>query len=125
VQFLVLGVLVLLVIVVLIARFHREGTTPPASISPQEQQAIDAAISLAEKNWPKISKLSFKCVSFGEPDRSSKGELRIDVREVHNATCGGDLNTAPHVTTPTINLASGKVSYEAFVDGEYKAVPLN
>lgn len=97
------------------------------TFSASERKVIDAAMSMVVKNWAKahISALSVECVTFFPATRAGLNRAQIDVHEIHNARCGGDPLTAPRVTTLTIQLASGKVAYEALVNGEFKDIPLN
>jgi len=49
---------------------------------------------------------------------------RVDVREKHDATCGGDPATAPRLFSVEVNVATGSVSSDATsLVGEMEPLP--
>ena len=66
--------------------------------------AQDKSIKRVMAQWPQLGKaltpFSLSCLSFSSsPDSEVASAIDVDVREKHDATCGGDPLTAPLVAT--------------------------
>lgn len=44
-----------------------------------------------------LTEISISCLNFKLLDEKFEGQVIVDVREVHNATCGGDPKTHPRL----------------------------
>lgn len=81
----------------------------PASPITNEQQARLRAGKIVEAH--QLSKLKRECLQFFvEKPAVGKGFYTVDVREIHNAQCGGDPQTSPRV-----------LSLEIAADGQYRS----
>lgn len=69
-------------------------------------QAIDLVMKSVEKN--KLTSLKKECLMFVESEQTDKAYI-VDVRENHNAECGGDPHTALRLFTYSVNKANGIV----------------
>lgn len=70
-------------------------------------QAIDLVMKSVEKN--KLTSLKKECLMFVESEQTDV-YYYVDVREVHNETCGGDPETAPRLFTYSVNKAKGFIT---------------
>jgi hypothetical protein len=66
--------------------------------------------------------LPLNCISFEFEDQESATELIIDVREIHNERCGGDLDVAPRITSFMVDLNTGRLQMEDYLTGGYKPI---
>lgn len=67
------------------------------------QIAVQAVVDDGRENW-----LKTECAS-AYISKKDSGVISFDIHEVHNVLCGGDLNTAPRITTVIVNLKTGQV----------------
>ena len=92
------------------------------SFSPHVKIAMKAYINY------KLSSLAFNCITFEEDTKIVKGKKSIEIREIHNKSCGGDLRTAPRVLSLAIDVKTLKVQTDSYsIDGVYQNLrkPLN
>lgn len=83
-----------------------------------EDAAFAAALAALEKH--QLTSLKTECLFF---DAGEEGDnYQINVHEKHDATCGGDPNTAPRLFTLTVAKADGKVSVDDPVSGETRVL---
>lgn len=83
-----------------------------------EDAAFSAAITALEKH--QLTSLKTECLFF---DAAEEGDnYQINVHEKHDASCGGDPNTAPRLFTLTVAKADGKVSVDDPVSGETRVL---
>lgn len=83
-----------------------------------EDAAFAAALAALEKH--QLTSLKTECLFF---DAAEEGDnYQIDVREKHDATCGGDPQTAPRLFTLTVAKADGKISVDDPVSGETRVL---
>jgi len=72
----------------------------------------------------KLVSLPKDCLSY-EEDETVNGIKRIDVREVHNEKCGGDLQTAPRLFSFEVDVATGEYKtdrYSIVTGGDYESL---
>ncbi|SAM67030.1 hypothetical protein CHUV0807_1698 [Cardiobacterium hominis] len=83
-----------------------------------EDAAFTAALAALEKH--QLTSLKTECLFF---DAAEEGDnYQINVHEKHDASCGGDPNTAPRLFTLTVAKADGKVSVDDPVSGETRVL---
>ena len=102
----------------LLAALCAASLTAAAAPVANEDAAFAAALAALEKH--QLTSLKTECLFF---DAAEEGDnYQIDVREKHDATCGGDPNTAPRLFTLTVAKADGKVSVDDPVSGETRVL---
>lgn len=69
-------------------------------------QAIDLVMKSVEKN--KLTSLKKECLMFVESEQTDV-YYYVDVREVHNETCGGDPETAPRLMSYEVQRKTGQL----------------
>lgn len=96
------------------------ATSLTAAAAPitNEDAAFAAAFAALEKH--QLTTLKTECLSFDATEEG--GNYQINVHEKHDATCGGDPNTAPRLFTLTVAKADGKVSVDDPVSGETRVL---
>ena len=102
----------------LLAALCAASLTAAAAPVANEEAAFAAALAALEKH--QLTSLKTGCLTFEAAEES--GNYQIDVREKHDATCGGDPNTAPRLFTLTVAKADGKVSVDDPVSGETRVL---
>jgi len=86
-------------------------------------QAVSQVIQSVERH--KLTTLKTECLMF-MVEKTRTG-YRVDVREKHDAQCGGDPATAPRLFSYEIDRRSGKMKTDAAAPngewtGEYRAI---
>ena len=88
-----------------------------------EEQAIRRVSESVARN--QLTSLKTECLMFmAEKTRTG---YRVDVREKHNAQCGGDPTTAPRLFSYEVDRRNGKMKTDAAAPnsewtGEYRAI---
>lgn len=107
-----LGSIVLAGIALLfIVRAPYAETVAPADLT--DEQAIDAARAYAHTH--QLTKLKEDCIS-GSMSRTSSTSAIVDLREVHDSLCGGDPDTAPLITSLSVDMHTGMITPERGAD---------
>tara|TARA_B100000963_G_scaffold191889_1_gene166977 strand:+ start:328 stop:801 length:474 start_codon:yes stop_codon:yes gene_type:complete len=65
--------------------------------------SVDDAINYVKKDLSKLTSLNSECVSFYVERGDSKSGYWIELREIHNTTCGGDPDTAPRIESVIVS----------------------
>jgi hypothetical protein len=95
---------------------EKRAAQPAAS---EQQKAIEKARTAVARN--RLTTLKPDCVSYDAEDGA--GATTVNVRELHNAKCGGDPATAPRLFSIEIDQKTGKMKTDAgSLTGEYKAI---
>ncbi|WP_439291473.1 hypothetical protein [Lonepinella koalarum] len=91
--------------------------TLPSVAKPVEtwEQAIDLSMALVNKQQETLTRLPFHCVLFVEAKEIDNAFI-VDVRENHNAQCGGDPETAPRLFSVEINKQTGESAIDKIVE---------
>ncbi|MFZ7198475.1 hypothetical protein [Avibacterium avium] len=81
------------------------------------EQAVELVQASVVKN--KLSPLRLECITFVEAQTESNApDYQIDVRENHNAQCGGDPQTAPRIMTYQVDKKTGRLCTDSLVYAE-------
>jgi hypothetical protein len=64
----------------------------------QGNQAVRLVMDLYKRHGKTVSSLPIECVSFSQTPRN-ESEIEVTLREIHNARCGGDVQTSPRIAT--------------------------
>src|SRR5450432_3218808 len=81
------------------AQAHRRPAAPAAAAALSPEAAADLARRAVARH--RLTRLAPACLAF-EPAADGKGRYAVTVREVHNAACGGDPQTAPRLFTLSV-----------------------
>lgn len=65
--------------------------------------AIEAIINDGRRDW-----LRLECAQ-AITSKKDSSVISFDIHEFHNASCGGDKNTGPRITSVIVNLKTGEV----------------
>ena len=65
--------------------------------------AVEAIINDGRKDWLKL-----ECAQTPTSEKDLS-VISFNIHEVHNASCGGDPNTGPRITSVIVNLKTGEV----------------
>lgn len=63
------------------------------------EQGNNAFVVKAKNTTKKynLTTIPFSCLSFKLQNEKTEDKVIVDVREIHNADCGGDLDTSPRL----------------------------
>ena len=94
-----------------------------ARVIKAADQAVSQVIQSVERH--KLTTLKPECLMFMA--EKTRNGYRVDVREKHNAQCGGNSRIAPRLFSYEIDRRSGKMKTDAAAPngewtGEYRAI---
>ncbi|MBH5329496.1 hypothetical protein H9Q10_07430 [Eikenella sp. S3360] len=97
----------------------------PLLIQPAQAEAVrskDQAVERVSASIArhKLTSLKPECLLFITTE-TTKG-YTVDVREQHNARCGGDSQTAPRLFSYEVDKASGNMRVDDPVSGDTRAI---
>ena len=61
----------------------------------------------------KLTKTDIACLNFKVIEKQDKNKSVIDVKEIHNSTCGGDPNTSPRLFSIVIDEVNNEIWSDA------------
>lgn len=99
----VITIIIILLIVIGVLIYKNHSSKNPLSEQEASKIAIEAIINDGRKDW-----LKFECAQAITSEKNSS-VISFNIREVHNASCGGDPNTGPKITSVIVNLKTGEV----------------
>jgi hypothetical protein len=88
----------------------------------RREKAVHLVDALFDRYHAQITSLTRACVTIVEPDDLTGRVVEFELREKHDAVCGGDPEVAPRITTLKVDLKTGKGERSDATTGEF--VPL-
>jgi hypothetical protein len=107
-------------------RVDSDASTPGTSAQPKASTARDKLVALSEAAIKEhsMTSLASDCLQFEISDDPASDRSLVDVRELHNARCGGDPSTAPRLFMLKIDAVSGAIWTDArSTNGEFERLP--
>lgn len=97
--------LVVIILFITIGAVIYKNHSSENTLSEQEAAkiAVEAAINDDRKDWLKLE--CAKAITF----KRDLSVISFNIHEVHNASCAGDPNTDPRITSVIVNLKTGEV----------------
>lgn len=96
--------IIIIILLVAIGAVIYKNYSSKNTLSEQEASkiAVEAIINDGRKDWLKL-----ECAQTITSEKDSS-IISFNIHEVHNASCGGDPNTGPRITSVIVNLKTGE-----------------
>jgi len=96
-------IIIILLIAIGVVIYKNDSTENTLSEQEASKIAVEAIINDGRKDWLKL-----ECAQTLTSEKDSS-VISFNIHEVHNASCGGDANTGPRITSVIVNLKTGEV----------------